>query len=818
MGGNMIRQRLGGSVVGTTARSSFANEEPLAESLGKRFIKGVKRAICSFSLSFALGAGLASGGCTENDNRIPLPNTVVTQAALTDEDGHVSFNVRGNIFELNLSDSETGDAPPNLLVVLSAKNEGGLYYVTDPEEVFSTSIFGTTPATGIVEEEEPTIVSNVVVERRENVCNAPARFLVSGMTPAGLFNEAQPGVSDSILQKIFYPVMDGDGERARFPLSHIDDAIKQTTELLVGEAISRGAETGAVIVNVHFALKISQRTFESASAVGNLLLLADACRASDTLAWADYYRGLCYEDEDEFEIWTFLGFNNLAATIPLVDLEISALTNPVILILPVENPDHQAITEDGQWFAPTASIQGNVERIEANPLIRTVILEHSEGLLPSVQYSIPNRQDAESFFFVAGACGNYSPSYRLRAEVNNPYPVPYTASLSTNLSVSQDDQFSVTFLPERECTDSDYLTYYAEADGQCNPFDITISCSEVPGYPASCSNRTWSRTYEADYFSSAIQAQDGSFLAAGSKNGAFHVSRISRSGAVLWEHTLETSRHGRNFASAVLETEDSIVAFGSREQEDSPVCCPSYDGYLTSLSLAGGVQWEKTFDSVFIRAAISLDDGYLMAGSDDDGILLLKTDLSGEEIWRRSLNPGGGSAMANAVAAYDGGFLVSGVSQIGSEMYNMLIRTDSEGAELWSGDFGQSASDRFMISSLTDGSFALAGADSDGNGLLVKISSSGSPIWQNTFNGTPFRAVSGTSDGGFILTGDNDGQIWLLRLDINGDQVWEQEYGGPNSDYGASVIQLSDGFLLSGQTELGQYVARLIRTGEEGEI
>jgi hypothetical protein len=446
-------------------------------------VRGIKHA-ANFTAAIALSVALA--GCTGHPDD-QKPNTVVTQAALTDESGHVSFDLRGNTFELNLSDSENAQGASNLLVVLSATNEGGFYYVADPADRYSTMLLGTTPATAIDKVEEPGKVSNVVIERKDTACNRMANFFASGMTPSQLFYHRDAfDDEDNILQSNFGIIEDADN----IPLSKLDNTLG-----LILEGIKDNLTTNAIEGYVTTILSIKIEMFKAAGGLpGWLMLLADICPIVDTQRWADYYRGLCYDDNDKFEIWKLGGFAGLNLKDMGVDTTI--LANPVLLVLPVDKPDPQAITEDGQWLAPTASIGGRFHEVDGNPLTSTAILEHSESIFPSVQFDIPPSSSEGDFFFIAGACKNYSPTYELKAVLNTPHPVPYSANLSTTLNVAKDDSFSVSFLPGRNCTDADYLTYHAEVDGECNQFDIVVSCLKPENYvpegqcsiPSTCRN------------------------------------------------------------------------------------------------------------------------------------------------------------------------------------------------------------------------------------------------------------------------------------------------------------------------------------------
>jgi hypothetical protein len=64
-----------------------------------------------------------------------------------------------------------------------------------------------------------------------------------------------------------------------------------------------------------------------------------------------------------------------------------------------------------------------------------------------------------------------------------------------------------------------------------------------------------------------------------------------------------------------------------------------------------------------------------------------------------------------------------------------------------------------------------------------------------------------TSEGGFVVVGStesaaaSDDDIYVLRLDADGDTLWTATYGGPESDFGLSIQQTSDGgYIIAGSS------------------
>ena len=167
------------------------------------------------------------------------------------------------------------------------------------------------------------------------------------------------------------------------------------------------------------------------------------------------------------------------------------------------------------------------------------------------------------------------------------------------------------------------------------------------------------------------------------------------------------------------------------------------------------------------------DGGYIITGMSDCNyadswgkIWLLKTDASGIVVWDKKFEGTKGQASVglenygNSVQqTRDSGFIIAGVMNY----QGCLLKTDASGNEMWRktpflNDYSLFS---FSAKQTTDGGFIATG-----NGL-IKTDGSGNEMWNITIP-TPFTAGQQTSDGGYVIAGSNNGyyngDVWVIKF------------------------------------------------------
>ena len=239
------------------------------------------------------------------------------------------------------------------------------------------------------------------------------------------------------------------------------------------------------------------------------------------------------------------------------------------------------------------------------------------------------------------------------------------------------------------------------------------------------------------------------------------------------------------------------------------------------------------------------DGGLIIVGSTDSwgngetDIWLIKTNNEGIKEWDKTFGGGEGDWGTSVQQTADNGFIILGHTlSFGNGYYDIfMIKTDSEGNEIWVKTFGGNEEDfGYSVIQTSDGGYILVGFTvSFGSGnkdvWIIKTDSQGNEEWNKTYGGSEREigfAVEQTSDDGFIITGLTETNtfglydILLIKTDINGENIWEKNIGNGNYEVGSSVKQTQDGgFIITGYTISYGNGAKdiwLVKTDPVGEI
>lgn len=258
----------------------------------------------------------------------------------------------------------------------------------------------------------------------------------------------------------------------------------------------------------------------------------------------------------------------------------------------------------------------------------------------------------------------------------------------------------------------------------------------------------------------------------------------------------------------------------------------------------GSDQWTKTygFGDLSREGAHSVRQtkggGYILAGyttypTGFAALWLVKTDPEGNMMWSKTYGGDDHNDMYEpqwvALQTSDEGYIAVGSRRsYPTYTYDMwLIKTDSQGNELWNKTYGGLGVEyAYSVWQTTDGGYVIggytSGGGSEGDGSLsgawlLKTDSAGNEQWNKTYANARSYSVQQTADGGYILAGamyyygENPGSdFWLLKTDSGGNIQWDRTYdstlwsgmAGDSIEEAYCVQQTADGgYILAGKAQ-----------------
>lgn len=325
-----------------------------------------------------------------------------------------------------------------------------------------------------------------------------------------------------------------------------------------------------------------------------------------------------------------------------------------------------------------------------------------------------------------------------------------------------------------------------------------------------------------DGFYSVKQTADGGFVFCGFTENQSASERdilllkTSSDGSTSWIKTFTDSYTDQGWFVDITTDNGFILAATSSlsKKSQAPV---NYSGQLIKTDSNGIQLWKHTFTfgnyTNFTTVRQTPDGGFIVSGveyNSDNGILL-KTDASGNESWRKTF---AGHVELNSIdKTADGGFILCGSIKSSSSTPNdiYVVRTNSSGDTIWTNTFGDSSDNTSRtIKEIASGNFILCGYNSNtpngASGFIKLIDANGGEIWNRDFHNDNIQALESiitTNDNQFIAVGresfSSNSQAYLLKIDGNGNKVWQKSFSAGGFNMFSEVQQATDnGFIVAG--------------------
>ena len=354
------------------------------------------------------------------------------------------------------------------------------------------------------------------------------------------------------------------------------------------------------------------------------------------------------------------------------------------------------------------------------------------------------------------------------------------------------------------------------------------------------------------------------------RSSDYWLIKIDAQGQKVWDKTLGGENY-ESFTALVTTPEGGYLLGGTSysgaagdKSEPSRDKNPSQKGDFWVVKIKEDIslmaEWNMRYggsrDEGFTSIIKTSDGGYLSGGysasvesgdktqasQGNNDYWIVKSDQNGKKLWDKRYGGSGEDYLNRVIQTSDGGYLLVGssLSEISGDKTQMsqgdrdywIVKIDKRGKKQWDKSYGGRGYDELKkVLQLSTGEYLLAGfsnspvsgdksqASHGGNDFwLVKISSTGTKIWDKSYGGSLEETLGGivsTEEGGFLLGGSSwsgksgnkseesrgKSDFWLVAVDKEGKQLWDQTYGGTGTDEAYSLGKAGNTYFLAGQSD-----------------
>ena len=338
-------------------------------------------------------------------------------------------------------------------------------------------------------------------------------------------------------------------------------------------------------------------------------------------------------------------------------------------------------------------------------------------------------------------------------------------------------------------------------------------------------NKLWDKTIGGDgddYLNALQQTADNGYILGGysssnisgnksenSKGGDdYWIVKLDENGNILWDKTIGGS-NGDDYLFSLQQTSDNGYILGGSSSSNisgdkSENSKGVSDYWVVKLDEDGNKIWDKTIGGSSFDILYSLqqtaDNGFILGGYSESNISgdksenskggndywIVKLDVDGNIIWDKTIGGNNSDALYSVKQTIDNGYILGGYSQSdisGDKSENSkgdydywVVKLDPLGTKVWDRTIGGNSVDNLTsIQQTIDNGYILGGSSFSGisgdktenskggfDYWVIKLSATGSKIWDKTIGGNNFDALSflqQTADNGYILGGFSGSNI-----------------------------------------------------------
>lgn len=228
----------------------------------------------------------------------------------------------------------------------------------------------------------------------------------------------------------------------------------------------------------------------------------------------------------------------------------------------------------------------------------------------------------------------------------------------------------------------------------------------------------------------------------------------------------------------------------------------SGESFLINVNKVGKVTvMRKLEPDVEISKIVSNQDGtYILIGSKSLKPLVIRTDGSGKEIWRKFFDRGRNDMIIDCISIDSGGFLL--IENSGKVEKFFMGESDLFVARYNSK--GEKVNERFLpgrYGSITrgkDGNYAIVydkSATAEQDIWVQAYDKNLNPLWNQKITTIKFGLerfkIVGLANGNYVVAGSVNGKPWVSYLDSTGAKKWD--YLSNEKEFGVGLDLAADG-------------------------